>query len=365
MSQPRPKLEQVVRRAEEIRASGETYRDVRRLVVVRNDRLGDLVCTLPAVAALRATYPSAWLGLVVREALTPLARLVEGIDEVVPDDGRFDGLSRALIAFRPDLVVAIARGGRTAWSALRARSPHRVGTGHRLYSPLFERTVDEHRSGGERHEVEYALAFAHRAGAQAGNAKFPLRIPDTAIESVDAWLAARRVTGRYVVLHPGSGGSCPSWPAGHFVRLGALLQGEGFTVVFSVGPSDEAATRALDDAPAAQRNLPRFSGDIPTLAALLGRAALVISNSTGPLHLASACGATTLAMHAPWSTCGVARWGPYAANGWGLVADLPEALEWSSHERRSRGQALLAAISPAAALGCALPLLEDGRPGSH
>lgn len=362
MLQARPKLEQVVRRAEEVRGRGEPYDDVRRIAVVRNDRLGDVVLTLPAVDALRGTYRSAWLALVVRPSVVPLARMVEGVDEVITDDGGLESLSRSLLGFRPDLVVAIAPGGRSAWSALRARAPHRVGTGYRLYSPLFERTVDERRSAGARHEVEFALAFAHRAGAVGGPARFPLRVPDAAVETLDAWRSSHQVADRWIVLHPGSGGSCPAWPVGHFVRLAALLLGEGVPVVLSVGPSDEAAAKALDAAPAAVKRAARFAGDLPTLAALLGRSALVVSNSTGPLHLAAAGGAPTLALHAPWPTCGVARWGPYAENGWGLVADLPEALDWSARERRERGERLLAAVSPATALACALSLLESGRP---
>jgi ADP-heptose:LPS heptosyltransferase len=360
--QARPGLHQVVRRAQEVRAPGQPFGGVRRLAVVRNDRLGDLVLTLPAVAALRAAYPSAWLALVVRPATAPLARIVEGVDEVIEDDGRPGTLHDALALFRPDLLVAIAPGGRTSWAALRARVPHRVGTGYRLYSPMFERTVDERRSAGARHEAEYALAFAHRAGAPGGAARFPIRVPDTASESLAAWLGEHQVPERWVVLHPGSGGSCPAWPAGHFVRLAALLRAEGVPVVFSVGPTDETIARALDDAPAQVRRAARFAGDLPTLAALLGRSAVVVSNSTGPLHLAAACGAPTLAFHAPWPTCGVARWGPYAENGWGLVAELPEALAWSATLRRERGEELLSALSPATALACVLSLLESGRP---
>ena len=57
---------QVVRRAREVRTPGTRFQDVKRLVVARTDRLGDLVLTLPAVAAIRRCYPEAELGLLVR-----------------------------------------------------------------------------------------------------------------------------------------------------------------------------------------------------------------------------------------------------------------------------------------------------------
>ncbi len=360
--QASPRLVQVERRAEEVRTPGERWPDVRRIVVVRNDRLGDLVLTLPAVDALRSSYPGAWLALLVRPATAALARLVEGVDEVLEDTGDADRLGATLREFRADLLVSISPGGRIPWVAMMARVPHRVGQGYRVYSPLFERRVDEHRHAGARHEVEYALSYAHRAGAGGRPARFPIVVPQTARDCVAGWLETHRISPPYVLLHPGSGGSCPAWPTGHFVRLATLLRAEGVTVVLSLGPTDESAAKVLDAAEPEVRRLPRFGGDLQALAACVAGASLVISNSTGPLHLAAALKTPTLAFHAPWPSCAPGRWGPYAADGWCLVADLPGAERWSRRERVRGGADLLATISPAAALSCALALLDRQAP---
>jgi ADP-heptose:LPS heptosyltransferase len=121
--------------------------------VARHDRLGDLVVTLPAIAALREAYPSANLALLVRPDTAPFARLVAGVDVVlgVPDDRR--SLVTALREHRPDLMVCISRGAAVAWAAGRSGALHTVGAGHRYFSWLFERRVDERRRAGERHEV--------------------------------------------------------------------------------------------------------------------------------------------------------------------------------------------------------------------
>lgn len=358
MLQAEPSLVQVDRRPEEVRTPGEPFPDVRRLVIARNDRLGDLVLTLPAIAALRETYRAAWLGLLVKPYAAPLAACVEGVDEVVVDAGTQEALTERLRGFAADLIVSIAPGGRAGWCAWRAGIPHRVGPGYRLYSPIFERTVDEHRRRRMRHEVELALAYAHRAGAAAGPARFPLVLPDEARASAEAWRGEHQVPERYVVLHPGSGGSCPGWPPGHFAGLAELLIGRGIGVVVSVGPADDAVAKALDEATPVVRRAPRFGGELPSLAALLGGASLVVASSTGPLHLAAALGTPTLALHAPWPSCGPARWGPYAGNGWALVAELADARGWSRAERRARGGELLAAIAPSAVLAAVLAHLE-------
>ncbi len=347
----RPRLVQVERRAEEVRTPGERFPGVDRLLVVRNDRLGDLVVTVPAVAALRRTYPQAKLGLVVRPDLAPLARMVDGVDQVV-DAARME-------EFDAQLLISVSPGSGIPRRARKARIDHRVGSGYRLYSPLFHRTVNERRSAGLRHEAEYALSFAHRAGAAAGPACFPIRIPDDVGQRARDWLAASEIDPEFVLLHPGSGGSCPPWPCGHFIELAGLLQANGVAIVFSLGPDDADIRRTLEVASGPLRDVPRFDGAITDLAALLRLPRVVVSNSTGPLHLAAAVGTPTLGVYPPWSTCHPSRWGPYADNGWALVAWSDEAMRWSRRQRRGSGAELMRALSPACVADRLFSLFPD------
>jgi heptosyltransferase-2 len=357
-----PRLLQVDRRAEEVRTPGERFDGVRRLLVVRDDRLGDLVLSLPAIDALRRAYPEARLGLMVRPDLVPLARCVPIVDEVLEAGADGGGLRSEIAQFRADLVVCISRGAAVPLAAARVGVRERVGTGYRVYSPLFTRAVNERRRAGGRHEAEYALSFAHRVGAPPGPARFPLDVPETARAAVEEWRSAHGLGDAYAVLHPGSGGSCPRWPIARFVELAERLLSEGVGVTFLVGPADGECAAALDAAPSGVRAIPRYSSDLQPVAALLRSAALVVTNSTGPLHLAAAQGTPTLGVYAPWPTCAVARWGPYAANGWAVAAESSEARRWSRRERQRRGDRLLAAIPPEVVTRCALALLTGGQP---
>jgi heptosyltransferase-2 len=322
----------------EVRTPGSRYRGIRTLAVARLDRLGDVVLTLPALAALRAAYPAARLAVLVRESTAPLVRMVEGVDDVVGVEAGVRPLTRALREIAPDLLVSISRGPAAAWAGIRAGVPYRVGTGYRLFSFLFERRVDEHRRAGSRHEVEYALSFAHRAGAAGEPERFGIVIPDAVQHTLADWLRVRGLAPRgHVVLHPGSGGSCPSWPASSWAQLTRLLCDAGTSVVVSFGPGDAATAAAFDRAAPDLCELPRFGGGIVELAALAAGAGAFASNNTGPLHLAAAVGAPTLGLYPSWATCGVERWGPYAANGWALVVESPEA---------STGGSQLAAVPP-------------------
>jgi len=357
-----PVLAQVDRQAEQVRCPGEPLSRARRVLVVREDRLGDVVLTLPAIRALRRTYPDAWFGLLVRPSLAGFAELCDDVDEVVVDPGTRASAERAMAEFRPDATVFVSREPRLALAARRARLPHRVGTGRRLYSWSFHRRVDERRRGGGRHEVEYGLSFAHRLGASPAPAEFPVTVPDAVHEATAHWLALHGVPDRFVVLHPGSGGSCPAWPVAHHVQLAAMLSGQGVGVVFSIGPADVDVHATLDAEPRTIRRIPRLSGSVATLAALAQRAAAVVASSTGPIHLATALGTPALAFHAPWDSCGIERWGPYGERGWALVADAREARRWPRSRRREHGPSLMAALSPSIALRCVEALLDDRTP---
>ncbi len=359
--QARARVHQVTRRAEEALERGAPFSDVRRILVTRTEPLGPLVLSLPAVAALRGAYPSAWLGLLGRPSTAPLARLVSGVDQVIEETADANRLSAMLRSFRADLFVSMSAGGRMPWAAATARIRHRVGPGGRVYSALFERRVDERGAARDRHEVEVALAHAHRCGAAPGPACFPLSIPAAASESARMWLGEHGIRRPFAVIRPESGGaSCPPWPAGHFVRLATLLAAEGVHVVFSIGPADEATSRLLDAAELPTRRMARFTGDLSTLPALVQAASIVIGNGTGPLHLAAALGTPTLFLQAPWPSCGPRRFGPYASNGYSLVPEPSAGTAASAREDAEKGREMMAGISPAAALSCALSIL-DGR----
>jgi ADP-heptose:LPS heptosyltransferase len=355
MPKVRPRLEQVRRRSEEVRFPGERFESVRRVLVARRDRLGDFVLTLPAFAALRDAYPDALFGLLVSPEVAPLAACVAGVDQVHLPAGTPTAVARAIAEFDPDLLICVARDGVVARSAWRAGVPRRVGPGLRFYSPLFQRRVAERRRSGDRHEAEYALSFAHSAGARGGPARFPLVIPRDAHDLAVRWLRASGLTGRFALVHPGSGGSCPRWPLERYAALVEALERAGVPVVVSLGPGEGSHSSAFPTAL-------RYEGGLGVLTALASRAAVVVSNSTGPLHLAAALQTPTLAIHAPWRSCGPGRWGPYADNGWALVASCDEADSWGQRERARLADNLMAGLSPGTVLRCVRQMLDGELP---
>jgi len=354
-----PRLVQVVPRPDR-GLVGPAPAEVRRVLVVPPPRLGDLVLALPALAALRHAYPRAWLAVVATPLSAPLARLSPAVDQVLVHADGFSDSEALLRTFRPTVLLAQAPTLAMAWAARRGRVPLSVGPGDHAFSRLFTRRVAARAVRG-LHQVEEGLAYAHLAGVRPGPAAFPLQVPAEIDAGLAHWRAAHQVPERYVVLHAGHGGSSPAWPLLHFLRLAALLDAEGLPVVLSIGPADRAVWNALDRAELPIRRLPRLAAELPVLAALLRSAAVLIGNTSGPVHLAAALGTATLAFHPPGPLYGPERCGPYARNGWALVADADRGHVWHRRSRRA-ATSLLEGISPAAALACVLDLAEGREP---
>ncbi len=358
-----PTVRQVERKDGEIRVAGESIPGIRRIVLVRDDNLEDFVSSLPAIAAVRQAYASAWLGVLVRREMAPLARMAPDIDEVLAPGLTVGGMEQAFRKFQPDLMISLSRSSKVAWAAWKADVPYRIGTGFRWsYSRLFTGRVDEHRRTGGCHEVDYALSFAHRVGAPAAPARFRLAIPQDIREGIDNWLELHRVRQPFVVIHPGAGKTCTSWPAVHFVQLATLLEAEETRVVFSMGENDGRFIEELDDDHPFLRRLPRFQGGVESRAALFSRSAVTVGNGSSAVHLASALGVPALTLHPPWRSCGYRHRGPYAANGWALVAENDEAAGWSSRKRKALGPKLMATITPADARRCVVAMMEGREP---
>ncbi len=229
-----------------------------------------------------------------------------------------------------DAAVAVHPTPRIAWILARAGIPVRVGTGYRWYSPLFTRRVFDHRKTGERHELEYNLRLLAPLGIgpEPRRASYEFGITPTAQARASIACILRSfgapAGAEVVVLHPGSGGSARDWPAGNFRRLGLnLSELKNVAVVVTGTPAEERVLRqVLHDARPPFISLAGIL-QMDQLTALLAQAALVVSNSTGPLHLAAALGTPVIGLYPPVAGMNPRRWGPVGEHAAVLTGEGP------------------------------------------
>jgi len=275
---------------------------VRRIVVVRGGALGDLILTLPALAALRRAFPQAHITL-IGSAPGRLLTLGRGYaDAFWPLDadwlgGLFDPAGRQPPALdpRPDLAIVWLR---TPEPAIRYFTA--LGVEHLLAAdPLPP-------EDSPLHVADHLLATLAPLGLPAVD---PVpQIPLTDQERVAATALWRRLglsPEQTIAVHPGSGSRFKNWPAERFAVLVERLLAAGWNVVLVAGPADTAPLATLQ---AAGLGVPVLQDQpLLVLGAFLARCRAFIGHDSGVTHLAAAVGAPTLALFgptAPW------RWAP-------------------------------------------------------
>jgi ADP-heptose:LPS heptosyltransferase len=169
-------------------------------------------------------------------------------------------------------------------------SPFPIGAWGRLYSVLFNHRVPR-RSKVLAHETAYNLSMISHVVHQAVPPRLVApRLPGHAVAGLEQKLAASGVgaASRLLVVHPGNGNDAtPRWPPESFAAVAAQLAAEADMRVVVTGSAFEAAL--VDRVVARCPGAVSLAGvlTIEELMVLLARAALVLSNSTGPTHLAS------------------------------------------------------------------------------
>lgn len=291
-----------------------------RILVVRTDRIGDVILTLPMLEAVRKNFPRAHVAVLVRQYTRELLANNPHVDEVlIYDDGRmlvpFFRMAATLRKRDFDVVFITYPRFRLAWLMYWAGIPLRVGTGYRWYSFLFNKMVYVHRKVAEKHEAEYNMDLLKAVGSEVVKISFPrLAISEQTMQNVQTRLRKLGISEEktLVALHPGSGKSGRDWSPIKFGELGRKLRGlPDVQVVVTGGEGEEHLVRSVADI---------IGSDIPVVvnqftlleyAAFAGKCSLLVANSTGPLHIAAAMGIHVIGLYSQVTTMSPARWGPY------------------------------------------------------
>lgn len=272
-----------------------------RLLVVRLGSLGDLVHTLPAVAAIRRAHPFAQIDWLVDRVHRELLDLVPVISATVPlrkaSGGGWLQALRELRARQYDVAIdfqgliksaALARLS----GAARVIGFDRATAREPLASWFYTQRV---AAGDVQHVIDKNLRLAGTLGAPTHTREFPLMpIPSPALEA----LRAQGVTN-YALLNCGAAWPNKRWPPERFGRLAAWLRechGLSSVVLWGPGETDLAdqVVRASDGAAIAAP-----ATGLSDLVAIAHGAALMISGDTGPTHVASALGTPVVALFGP------------------------------------------------------------------
>lgn len=278
----------------------------RKAAVVRASRLGDLLCAYPAFRALRAALPDAELCLVTLPLLRELAGESGLFDRIIPFPG-YPGIAEQF--FRPGESLAFfqAMQGERFDLAVQLQgsgvysNPFTLMLGARLTAGCIRpedppgHLAAALRYPEEGHEIDRALALPLFLGAPPQGRRLFFPLSAAARSHAEGLLAGHRPP--FVGLHPGAREPSRRWPLPRFAALGAALARRlGATLVILGDLETRAAAQELRKG--IGQPLLDLAGatSLPELGAVVERLALLVTNDSGPAHVAYALGTPTLTL---------------------------------------------------------------------
>lgn len=300
--------------------------DIRHLLVFRALQVGDLLCAVPALRALRASFPDARLSLVGLPWAAQFARrFAHYIDDCLvfpghpslPEQPADTAAYREFIArlqtLHADLAIQLHGSGECSNPIVRA-------FGARLNAG-FSRRPDIDGPGfiacpthGQESERLLSLAMTLSARPSDATPEFPLLPDDHAELAATGLLPRLAAAGRpFVCLHPGARDPARRWPLACFAAVGDAFVRRGFAVVLAGSAAEHGLVAALAQQmrqPAIQAALPWSLG---AMAALMLHARLVVCNDSGASHIAAGLRVPSVVIFTREDPAHVARWAPLDA----------------------------------------------------
>lgn len=293
----------------------------KKILIVRTDRIGDVVLSIPMAEIVKQQFPNCKISYLIREYTRALLDGNLFIDDVIIADE-----SHGEILFKKNLekiksknfdtCIVVNPTLKITLMMFLAEIKNRVGTGYRWYSVLFNNKVYEHRKYGDKHELEYNINLLSKLGIDykdiSKEIKFHLQIDDKSSENISSILSRRgfKTGNKIIIVHPGSGGSSVDLPKEKLIELTRMLSSlENVSIIITGSKSESELCKEFE----ISNSVINLSGqlDLSLLKALINRASVFISNSTGPMHIAAALGVHVIGFFPKILSCSQKRWGPY------------------------------------------------------
>jgi heptosyltransferase-3 len=293
----------------------------KKILIVRTDRIGDVVLSLPMAELIKHKYPQSKVSYFLREYTGPLLEQNPFIDEVIiakESEGEilFNENLKKIKSKNFDTCVVVNPTFKISLMMFLAGIKNRIGTGYRLYSFLFNKKVFEHRKYAEKHELEYNIGLLDKLGIKVSDipkeVNFHLFVSQESSKKINNLLKKNgyNPVNKLVIIHPGSGGSSVDLPKEKLIELTRKISElKNVSVVITGNENEKELCKEFE----VNKSVINFVGklDISLLKALINKADLFISNSTGPLHIAAALGVYVIGFYSKILSCSEKRWGPY------------------------------------------------------
>jgi len=321
-------------------------KQIKKILVIRTDRIGEVLLTTPVITALKEAHPDAKVSMMVKAEVRALVEDNPNISEIIEYQGQGKGrgdpdsksgprqggvpvgvqvtklrssrllwlqafrFANFLKAKRFDAVIIVNPKKEFHLAAFLAGIPIRVGF-DRKWGFLLTHRVKDLKFEAKKHEVEYNLDLVRALGIEPSDKRPVLLVREKGQFSPELDFL-NKPTRPLVALHPCTSNPLKMWPKEHFARLGDLLFENGYNIAVVSGAEEMKSAR---ETIGRMKHKPiDLAGKLPLkrFAQFLTGCRFLVSSDSGPVHIAAAVGTRVVALFGgqdPGSR--PLRWAPY------------------------------------------------------
>jgi lipopolysaccharide heptosyltransferase II len=274
---------------------------VHKILVIKLRAIGDVLLSTVVLENLRSAFPQATIDFLTEK---PSRDVIEGNPAVhgilIFDSKVQSGISliARVRARRYDLVIDLFGNPRSALVTLFSGAPYRVGYRFKWRQYCYNIVVEPR--GGEKHNTEFNLDALRAMDLPISKSSIFFPVGSDAIQFAERFFRDQKLSDRFVVaLNPGGGWYTKRWPLRQFAEFGDLVAGKlGAQTLVIWGPGELPLAEEI------QRSMRHPSILIPPcglkeLGAVLRRCRVMVTNDSGPMHIAAATGTPVVAIFGP------------------------------------------------------------------
>jgi lipopolysaccharide heptosyltransferase II len=282
---------------------------MKRILIVNVNWLGDTLFATPFIRALREKYPKAYIAILTHPRCYEILEGNININEIIIYDEKKQhknilrkfSIISYLRAKNFDAAFILRKSLSRTLLLLFSKIPMRVGYRSKRAGFLLTKRVDiPHK---KLHKVEYFLNLANAVGIETENKNYEIAVSNNDMKKAEKILEDTRIKDKkFIALNAGGNWNPKRWPAENFAKLGdEIFEKLGMNIVLTGEEKDIILAETISGLMKYKPFILCGKTNLKTLGAIFKKAMCVISNDSGPMHLAVAVNTNVIAIFGPTS----------------------------------------------------------------
>lgn len=295
-------------------------KDIKRIIISRTDKIGDLVLSIPSFFMVKKMYPDAEIIVLVRKYNYEIVKNLPYIDRVIKiDDYRKVELIEKIKYFKADVFIALYNDEFVMQLAKASGAKVKIGPLSKIKSFfIYNKGVLQKRSKSIKNEAEYNLDLVKKLDCKKYDDLFELNTEiyyeEKHRKAVEVFILEKEIKSPILVINPFMGGSAKNITDEEYIELINDVLDKIITmdIVLTCHISEEDRGQKILNAIGSERvHLFANGGDLLNLAAIIDKADLYFGGSTGPTHIAGSLKKSIIAIYPNKKTQSPIRWGVF------------------------------------------------------